>query len=271
MSDDPHSNQNPERPDYANPDSYETPSTPYEAANPYETPNAAYDPLPNTPYSAPEAPYGTGIPSRGPLPLGEAIRELPNQYIRVITRPGTAVFAEEQGKAAWNIVWVQLIILAVISSLVGLAAFNVSLGNSTAASQQMLQSFRAYSGAFAILFLVFTPIGFFIGAGLYHLIAKAFGGRGTFLAYCYSYLLIGVPLSIVSGLLNLIPFVGSFIAIAVSVYQIVLQVYMTMAVHRLSGGKATLAVLILPIVGVIIGIIVGIVVAAAFLGGAHSG
>lgn len=271
MSDDPNSNQNPERPDYANPDSYETPSTPYETANPYETPNTSYGTPPNMPYGAPETPYGMGIPSRSPLPLGEAIRELPNQYIRVISKPGTAVFAEEQSKAAWNIVWVQLIILAVISSLVGLAAFNVSLSTSTAASQQMLQSFRAYSGVFAILFLVFTPIGFFIGAGLYHLIAKAFGGRGTFLTYCYCYLLLGVPLSIVSGLLNLIPFIGPFIAIAVSIYQIVLQVYMTMAVHRLTGGKATLAVLILPIAGVIIGIIVGIVAVAALAGGTHSG
>ncbi len=283
MSYDPNSNQNPEpnysRPDYANPDSYATPNAPYGSSNPYETPSTSYGAPPNTPnmaygtppnmaYGAPETPYGA--PPRAPRPLGEAIRELPNQYIRTITKPGTAVFAEEQGKAAWNIIWVQLIVLAVISAFIGLGALNVSLSTSTTISQQVVQSIRSYSTVLTVLFFILTPIGFFISTGIYHLIAKAFGGRGTFLAYCYCYLLFGVPLGIVGGLLGLIPFIGSFIAFAVSIYQIVLLVYMTMAVHRLRGGRATLAVLVLPIVVIVLGIIVGIIGIAALAGARHA-
>jgi hypothetical protein len=325
MSYDPNSNQNPElrrdRPDYENPNTYDTPNAPYDSTpssnpnapydgttNPYETsnapyggyqassnapygnppnayetpgnpyggapnaygtPNTFYGGAPNTPYGTPETPYGTGVSPRRPLPLGEAIRELPSQYIRVVTKPSTGVFAEEQGKAAWNIVWTQLIGLAILTSLLTIGIINVSLSTNPTA-RESFGAIGAASGIFAILFLIFIPIGFFIGTGIYHLIAKAFGGRGTYLTYCYCYLLFAVPLGIISGVLGLIPFVGSFASIAISVYQIVLQVYMTMAVHRLSGGKATLAVLILPIIGVVLGVIVFFVVIAAIIGATHS-
>lgn len=252
------------------PNSYETPNAPYGSApNSYGTPNTFYGGASNAPYGMPETSYGTGAPSRRPLPLGEAIRELPNQYIRVITKPGVGVFAEEQGKAAWNMIWVQLIGLAIITALLIVGIINVSLSTNPAA-RQSFGAIGAASGAFAIFFLIFTPIGFFISTGIYHLIAKAFGGRGLFLTYCYCYLLFTVPLSIISGVLGLIPFFGSLASIAVSIYHIVLQVYMTMAVHRLTGGKATLAVLILPIIGLVIGVIVFIVFIAAIVGGANS-
>src|ERR1700680_1241285 len=54
--------------------------------------------------------YGTPVVSV-PLPLGEAVRQLPNQYIKVLTKPSILTFDQEKGKAAWNIVWVQLFIL----------------------------------------------------------------------------------------------------------------------------------------------------------------
>ncbi len=252
------------------PNSYGTPNAPYGSPpNSYGASNTFYGGAPNTPYGMPETPYGAGAPPRRPLPLGEAIRELPNQYIRTITKPGVGVFAEEQGKAAWNIVWVQLIGLAVITALLIVGIINISLSTNPTA-RQSFGAVGAASGIFAILFLIFIPIAFFIGAGIYHLIAKAFGGRGTFLTYCYCYLLFAVPLGIISGVLGLIPLIGSFASLAISVYQIVLQVYMTMAVHRLTGGKATLAVLILPIIGLVIGVIVFVVFIAAIIGATHS-
>ncbi len=252
------------------PNSYGTPNAPYGSPpNSYGASNTFYGGAPNTPYGMPETPYGAGAPLRRPLPLGEAIRELPNQYIRVITKPSVGVFAEEQGKAAWNVVWTQLIGLAIISALLSIGILNVALSTNPTA-RQSFGAIGAASGVFAILFLIFIPIAFFIGTGIYHLIAKAFGGRGTFLTYCYCYLLFAVPLGIISGVLGLIPFVGSLASLAISIYQIVLQVYMTMAVHRLIGGKATLAVLILPIIGIVIGVIVFVVFIAAIVGATHS-
>ncbi len=191
MAYDPNSNQNPElnrdRPDYENPNAY-GPNAPYGGApNPYEpsnapygsapnsygppnapygsapssygTPNTFYGSAPNTPYGMPETPYGTSVPPRRPLPLQEAIRELPGQYLRVITKPSTAVFAEEQGKAAWNIVWVQLIALAIITSLLVFGAINISLITNSAV-QESIQSIKAASGILAILSLIFAPLGF---------------------------------------------------------------------------------------------------------------
>ncbi len=39
-----------------------------------------------------------------PLPLGQAIRELPGQYLKVLTRPSVKTFAGEKGKAGWGII-----------------------------------------------------------------------------------------------------------------------------------------------------------------------
>jgi hypothetical protein len=199
------------------------------------------------------------VPPVTPLPLSEAIRQLPDQYVRVVTRPGAATFAQEQGKASWDIVWVQLAIFTVISVVANFVIFNVTMPASpgmAAASPQSMQIIRSFTGVFPLSYIILTPLSFFIGTGIYHLIAKAFGGQGTFLAYCYSYLLFYVPLGIVSLVLNMIPFLN-YLSFAVGIYELVLLIFMTMAVHRLSGGKATLAVLILPIALIVLACAIG--------------
>ena len=203
-----------------------------------------------------------------PLPLGEAIRQLPSQYVRVLTKPGTAAFVAEQGKAAWNIIWVQIAALTVLTVLFGFAfvAFTLAatftsqnLSTYPASGYNPIDGFRQAFGFLPLSYIILTPISLFVSLGIYHLIAKMFGGTGKFVTYMYSYLLFGVPLITITLLLTLIPLVGSLIASAASIYTIVLQVFMTMAVHRLRGGRATFAVLLLPIIGIVLGIIVGIV------------
>src|SRR6266568_2788245 len=107
MSQDPYSGygSNPENP-YGNP-SPQNPENPYgqqPPQNPY--PYGA----PQPPYGAPQGPdynnYGAP-PTANPLPLGEALQQLPNQYIKVLTKPSARTFAEEIGKASWDIVWIQ--------------------------------------------------------------------------------------------------------------------------------------------------------------------
>ncbi|MFL5627382.1 MAG: YIP1 family protein [Ktedonobacteraceae bacterium] len=240
------------------------PQGPYGTPPPY-----GYNVPPGGPYGAPP-PYGYNIPPVEPLPLGEAIRQLPAQYRRVLTKPGAATFAMEQGKAAWDIICVQMLILGVVSALVSLLLFNFTLPGTLATSNipsQTIDAIRAFSVGIALSLIVLTPLGLFIGIGIYHLIARAFGGQGSFMTYCYSYLLFGVPLGILNSLLTLIPIAGSYLTFPVSVYQIVLQVFMTMAVHRLSGGKATFAVLTPLIVAfvlacVLIGIIIAVIAAS---------
>src|SRR6266567_7401995 len=119
---------------YGNPP-YGQPQPPYgqpQQQGPYgPPPQGPYGQPQQGPYGQPQPPYGAPYqqpgygyppPQAAPLPLGEAIRQLPNQYIRVLTKPSAATFAEEQGKASWDIVWIQLIIYAITAAVLGYLA-----------------------------------------------------------------------------------------------------------------------------------------------------
>jgi hypothetical protein len=233
----------------------------------YGTPQSSTPP--EGPYSAsPQTPSADGPPAR-PLPLGEAIRQLPTQYIRVLTNPGAAVFAQEQGKAAWNITWVQIVLYAAIAALVGVIGLNTTLSSlpSIQALDQIVQHFGDFSFIVALRAII-IPIFFFVGVFFCHLLAKAFGGRGRFLPYCYCSILYRLPISIISGAIsvmvveaNLPSQISSLVAVALGIYSIMMQVFVTMGVHRLSGGKATWSVLLVPIV------LVALLLVVALLGG----
>ena len=222
--------------------------------NPYGGP-------PQLPYSQPQAPYGYGAPPQGPysafpyqqpgygystpvqaapLPLGEAIRQLPRQYIKVVlTERSAATFAEEQGKASWGSVWVQLIYYALVVAVLEYLAYVIS------------QTGFSDLALIVAIFIVVIPIGFFIIGGIYYLIARAFGGQGTFLAHIYAMLLYSVPLGTLAALLSLIPSLGRLAAGIVDIYSIVLSVRMIVGVHRLSGGKAR-AVILTPVAVIVL-------------------
>jgi len=233
---------------------YGQPQGPYgpPSQGPYGQLQSPYGPPPQGPYgaSAYQQPgYGYGVPpvQAVPLPLGEAIRQLPNQYIRVLTKPSAATFAEEQGKAAWNIVWVQLLGIAIFSAIFVFLIFQLVLPSTMSNSNVPAETVAVTEGMVVVLALsviILMPLVFFIGVGIYYLIARVFGGQGTFLAQSYSTLLFYIPLSIADLVLGLIPFLGSLVGLAASIYQIVLSVFMVMAVHRLSGGKATFVILL---------------------------
>lgn len=248
--------------------------------NPYENPQSPY-PTPQNPYANPQNPYGAGpgygdanqygynynVPESHPLPLGEAIQQLPRQYIKVTTKPSPLPFAEEKGKASWDIIWIQLLGYAIISAILGylsslVTPISTSLGalgtRNPYTSEAAVQAITAASSFGSI---IIVPLFFFIGQGILYLIAKAFKGEGSFLQQCYTALLFTVPLGILSGLLRFIPILGSLAIFAIGIYQIVLAVFSLMAVHRLSGGKAT-AVVLLPIaIAVVLACALGIVVA----------
>ena len=200
-----------------------------------------------------------------PLPLWVAISQLPRQYWRVLTHPKAVTFIEEERTAAWNIIWVQLLILAVVEALallliVFLEFFLFQAFLPSATISVVSQALPIVAIVIVLIYMVFVPISFFFGAGIYHLIAKAFGGRGTFLSYCYNYSLIVIPITILSVVVSFIPCLGSIAASAGGVYEIVLLIFMTMGVHRLSGGKASATVLIPVITGILL--VTGIYIAS---------
>ena len=234
---------------------------------PYGQPQGSYGPPPQGPYGQPQAPYGYGAPvyqqpgygygvppvQAAPLPLGEAIRQLPGQYMKVLTRPSTA-FAEEMGKGSWGIVWIQLIGFIVIQAVSNFVTSFIRnpVGQNPPDPAYVLGLSFGQS-------IIIVPLFFFIWMGILYGLARAFGGQGTFRAQGYTSLLFSIPLSVISAVLALIliparvfpPVILLFLALAVVIialalvfYEIVLQIFAIMAVHRLSGGKSTAVVLI---------------------------
>jgi hypothetical protein len=186
--------------------------------------------------------------AKAPLPLKEAIKALPRQYFKVLTKPGSMTFAEELGKSSWDIIWFQLIIMAVVTAVLSFFALLIvtavlagTSGDQTSTPMPFSPAIVLGFGFAIILFVVILiPVSFFTGTGISYLIAKAFDGKGTFQEQCYATLLINVPVTLLSGISSLIPFVGSLAGSALGIYSIILQIYALMAVHRVGGGKAAL-------------------------------
>lgn len=239
---------------------------------------------PYDPYGNPQAPYGMGQPSyvaygvaappTTPLPLSQAIQQLPGQWWRVISRPSANTFAWEAGKAEWGIILVQLFGYAIIVAILGYISSLISAGTTAA----LLSQLNSTSGtvrptATATPASIFTSLAitvgfFFVVQGIFFGLAKAFGGQGSFTAQAYSTLLYQVPLGLAGSLIGLVPVLGGFVALAAWIYEIVLSVFMVMGVHRLSGGKASAVVLIPVGVGLLLlcvgFILLFAVIAAAF-------
>jgi hypothetical protein len=275
MSQDPYT-QNPyedppQQQPYEEPPAYSGPPT-YEVPGPYDDP-ATYENMPERKpdeppahslagqgsYGQPQSPYGSqsgygngqsydyAPPQPTPLPLGQAIRELPNQYWRVLTRPSSATMTDEMNKASWDIVWIQLIVFSIIEAILNYLTLQASPNllnfpgiSLTAADRQALMLVTS------IVSIFIAPIVFFVIVGAFYLMARAFGGRGAFLPQSYTIALVHIPLSIISGLLVFIPVanLGTLLFFVLFVYRLVLYGNSVIAVHRLNRGKATLVVLI---------------------------
>src|SRR5581483_4730413 len=126
------------------------------------------------------------IPPGRPLPLSEAVRQLPRRYRFILTRPGFEPFLPELGLAGWNIVWVQLLIYTVVAA--GLAFLRTLLypeaigGTDSVSSPAVTQALK--SGT-SLGLLLLIPLLFFFAMGLLYWLARAFGGHGIFVQQAY--------------------------------------------------------------------------------------
>jgi hypothetical protein len=235
-----------------NPYAPQTPQDPYATPQQYGTP----------PYQ--QGGYGYTPPQQAPRSIGQAIQELPNQYIRVLTKPSRLTFEGEMGKADWAMVWIQLLIWAVVGTIIGLIGSALRLATSSivgsgGANYNSILALTASGNTFAF---ISVPITFFILVGIQYLLAKAFKGEGNFLTQGYTTLLFEVPIYILSYLLGLIPILGGIAGFALLIYGWVLNVFAIMAVHRLSGGKAS-AVVFIPIAVLFLLVFLCVIVLAA--------
>ncbi|GAC1620787.1 MAG: hypothetical protein NVS4B7_12770 [Ktedonobacteraceae bacterium] len=173
---------------------------------------------------------------RSSHPLSEALAALPQQYLRAVTRPSVRTYTQERNKASWSLVCIQLLIWAVLDAALGV------LVNLISPPATGFSSF--FSLATSLGLLVLVPILFFMVMGVTYFIARFFGGQGTFLEQCDTSLTVQVPLGIGSKLLALIPVVGRILNSVLSIYGLILQGIVLMAVHKLSRGKAIATMLV---------------------------
>ena len=256
---------------------------------PYQAPQMQYGVESNYGHGSYAPNYGYSVPQFAipqqpeatPLPLGEAIRQLPAQYWRIITKPSSTSFAAEMGKASWSIVWLQIVFYIILVTLFGILTNAVlparadalagtdtsTLAPATVAAIQSLVSFVSVLSIYGQILLI--PISLFVGTGLLFMLAKAFGGAGKFLPQLYSTLLFLVPLGVLLNaltfLLALLPGVGSVLSFLAVLgylgYEGTLLGLMLVPVHRLSGGRATGAVLSLFGVAVLLACVLGAIIA----------
>ncbi len=107
--------------------------------------------------------------------------------------------------------------------------------------------------------LVAVPLGYYIGMGIIHLVAKLFGGQGNFTSLAYLVSLFYVPLGIVSSLLSLIPCLGGLLSLAIGIYSIVLIVRVIKVNYRLTTGKAVWVYFVPLLIGLAIVVLLSIV------------
>jgi hypothetical protein len=189
-----------------------------------------------------------------------------------LTRPSEQTFARiaesPRAKSTTALLWIFL------GSLVQF--FLISLVQGRIMRQMMPNSefgFNGFPRAGGGLFTAIcgAPIGaviavvvFAIVVGVVQLIAKMFGGRGTFDQLAYAIAAIVAPFYLVSGVLTLlsaIPFVGfcfGILGFLAGLYVLVLEVMAVKGVNQFGWGQA-IASLLLPVVGVACCIVLGLI------------
>jgi hypothetical protein len=186
-------------------------------------------------------------------------------WIGVVTRPGEAIFEEERAKPQASlstaVIWV--VFVAVVSALfswLGSLIFAGSMGMQGMV-QQAVQQFGLPPealeqlpfaggimaptlgiGAF-IMSLIFNILFFVLFAGLLQLVAKILGGTGNFGIFSYLLAAIFVPITVLSAVLGLIPFVNLCLLPILLIYQLVLSYYATRVEHKLTPAKSIVVVL----------------------------
>ncbi|HEX9068937.1 MAG TPA: YIP1 family protein, partial [Ktedonobacterales bacterium] len=114
--------------------------------------------------------------------------------------------------------------------------------------------------------IITVPIAFFIGAGFFWLVARVFGGQGTFLQHSWLLALVYVPITAASTLLSLIPVLGALIGLGLGIYGIVLSIFAIAAAHRMSVGKSAAVVLIPGAIALLLILCAFAVIVAIFAG-----
>ncbi len=188
------------------------------------------------------------------LPPPSGVSEWFSVWRDAITKPSDQTYARiatsPNAKTTTALLWVFIgsRVSFFVTSLVPNQALRQLMQNSNFGNGQ---GFPAAAGGGLVSAICGAPIGaiisvviFAIVVGILQLVAKMFGGRGTFDQLAYAMAAIQTPVYFVSALLGLlaaIPFVGlcfSLVSLAIGIYVLVLQVMAVKGVNQFGWGQA---------------------------------
>lgn len=99
---------------------------------------------------------------------------------------------------------------------------------------------------------VMNLIGMAISVGIMHLLAKAFGGNGKYPEFLYLTAAYSAPMTMITSLLSLIPFIGSCLTLPLSFWSFNLMIQSIKSAHNLDTARALGVILSLLLMNVII-------------------
>jgi Yip1-like protein len=187
------------------------------------------------------------------LPPPSGVSEWFSVWRDALTKPSDQTFARisqsPNAKLTTALLWVFLgsLVNILLASLVQGAIFRQLMQNSDFGGN----GFPRMAGGGLVAAICGAPIGavisivgFVIFVGIVQLLARMFGGRGTFEQLAYATAAIVAPFSLINSLLTLlaaIPFVGlcfGLVSLLAGLYVIVLQVLAVQGVNQFSLGAA---------------------------------
>ncbi len=232
-------------------------------------------------YSPPPPPAGGGYsppPMTSMTPGGgdpSNMAHLPQSYMNAVTKPSVGTFEAEIPNASPIKTLVGVTIVAVISFIFSLLFAGAAMSQLGPLMSQISPGSNIDTTALAggtgigsaLIGLIFTYVFFYIGAGIQYLVAKMLGGQGQgFGTHAYLDSLSYTPIKVVSTIVQIIPVIGSLVALVLTLYQLYLQGLGLQASQRLPAGKAMLAAFTPLIVTLVLGCL-GVLVCGTILAG----
>jgi hypothetical protein len=200
-------------------------------------------------------------PNTPALPPSSGVAEWFSVWRDAVTKPNEQTYASmvqsPNAKLTTALLWAFLsaLVSSFLTSLVPNAYLRQMMRNYNFGTQEL----GGGVGAFLIRVICGAPIAaviavvfFVIGVGIVYLLARMFGGRGTFDQLAYAMAAIQAPFALVSGVLGLlgaIPYVGicfGLVSLLLLIYVIVLEVMAVKGVNQFGWGQAA-ASLLLPV------------------------
>jgi hypothetical protein len=187
-------------------------------------------------------------------------------WLKASTSPSDATFADLRQKPDANIttamIW--MLIYGVIAAVAGLVSSLIFAGTVQGALPSVLQQLdlppaemaqveqalrflpgnvAVGAGFSSLANIIWVPVWFLIGVGIYHLLARLLGGTGEYGRLAYLSAAFSAPLGIVTTLLSLIPLAGCVTPL-IGIYTLVLSYFAVKVEHQLSSGRAIMVILI---------------------------